>query len=399
MQKLVILLHADDTAHADWAIVNEAGDVSQVVMKGEVAALAEAALDRINIVIIPSEDVLVTTVTLPKMNRSRLLQAIPYALEEQVIEDVDTMHFAAGEYHANEALPVIVVSRTKMAEWMTLLQSFNIKADVMMPGIFALPTAENTWYAHVNDVAIVRTDLVSGFACDQKNLAEMLALAFEAAAHKPQAIEVLSSQHAPLSLSLPVKLTESNATAEAQFEIMARQAVKETPVNLLQGEFQNKKARGMPKMTSLVRTAAYLGIALLALLFLYPVVSFIILDQRAKDIKGQIAVIYERQFPNSKSIVAPKDRMQQKLNKLNSNLGEDHFLLTMANIGKALSQSSGVTLKRMDFQNNVVTLEISAASSDIFSSFTDAMMQLGLHVKQENANLNGAHVNATLEIE
>ena len=65
-------------------------------MKGDAAALAEAALDRINIVIVPSEDVLVTTVTLPKMNRSRLLQAIPYALEEQVIEDVDTMHFAAG---------------------------------------------------------------------------------------------------------------------------------------------------------------------------------------------------------------------------------------------------------------------------------------------------------------
>ncbi len=282
MQKLVILLHANDTGHADWAIVNDAGEVSQVVMKGEVAALAEAALDRINIVIIPSEDVLVTTVTLPKMNRSRLLQAIPYALEEQVIEDVDTMHFAAGEYHANEALPVIVVSRTKMTEWMTLLQSFNIKADVMIPGIFALPTAENHWYAQVNDVAIVRTDLVNGFACDQKNLAEMLELAFESAAHKPQEIEVLSSQHTPLSLTLPVKLTETNATAEAQFEIMARQAVKEAPVNLLQGEFQNKKARGMPKMTSLVRTAAYLGIALLALLFLYPVVSFIILDQRAK---------------------------------------------------------------------------------------------------------------------
>lgn len=399
MQKLVILLRADDTEHADWAIVNEAGDVSQVVMKGEVAALAEAALDRINIVIIPSEDVLVTTVTLPKMNRSRLLQAIPFALEEQVIEDVDTMHFAAGEYHANKALPVIVVSRAKMTEWMTLLQSFNIKADVMLPGVFALPTAENHWYAHVNGIAVVRTNLVSGFACDQKNLAEMLALAYESAEQKPQAIEVLTSHHGELPLSLPVKLTVIHATAEAQLEIMARAAVKETPVNLLQGEFQNKKARGMPKMTSLVRAAAYLGIALLAISFLYPVVSFIILDQRAKDIKSQIAVIYERQFPNSKSIVAPKERMQQKLNKLNSNLGDDHFLLTMANIGKALSQSSGVTLKRMDFQNNMVTLEISAASSDIFSSFTDAMTQLGLHVKQQNANLNGARVNATLEIE
>src|SRR3990167_3804199 len=152
-------------------------------------------------------------------------------------------------------------------------------------------------------------------------------------------------------------------------------------------------------MTNLIKAAAYMGAIWLVLMFLYPVVSFAILDQRTRDVKTQITAIYKRQFPNSSSVVAPKERMQQKLNKLNSDLGDNHLLLMMANVGKGLSQSSGVTLKRMDFQNNVMTLEISAASSDIFSSFTDALAQQGLHVKQQNATLNGTRVNATLEIE
>ena len=398
MQKLVVLLHANDVAHPSWAVVDDDARVSNITQNGDPAALPELAKNRIGIVIVPAEDVLLTNVTLPKMNRSRLLQAIPYALEEQIIEDVDTMHFAAGSYHANELLPVLVTSRAKMTAWMSLLQSFGIKPDVMLPAVFALPYVDGVWQVQVNDVVAVRTGLASGFACDEENIAEMLMLALSATAAEPQKIEINNS-HAPLNLSLPVAITENHVTTETLMENMARQASSDVPVNLLQGTFQNKKARGLPKMTNLIKAAAYMGAIWLVLMFLYPVVSFAILDQRTRDVKTQITAIYKRQFPNSSSVVAPKERMQQKLNKLNSDLGDNHLLLMMANVGKGLSQSSGVTLKRMDFQNNVMTLEISAASSDIFSSFTDALAQQGLHVKQQNATLNGTRVNATLEIE
>jgi general secretion pathway protein L len=401
MQKLVILLHADDLAHPGWAVVDDAGQVVLSVDRGDPAAMAVEAKNRVNIVIVPSEDVLLTNVTLPKMSRSRLLQAIPYALEEQVIEDVETMHFAPGEYHADEQLSVVVTARSKMTEWMTLLQSYDVKADVMIPGIFALPYSDAVWHAIVNHVAAVRTSFTSGFACDRNNLVEMISLAVTATETPPHEIEIveIDGNHEALHLSLPVTATENKMTAVAVLEMMAREAVNKQPLNMLQGEFQNKKARGLPRMTNLLKTAAYLGIAWIALAFLYPVVSFSILDQRAQDIKNQIAAIYKKEFPNSSSIVAPKERMQQKLNKLSSGVGDNHLLMMMASIGKALSASSGVTLKRMDFQNNVMTLEISALTSNVFTGFTDVLAKQGLRVKQQNANISGARVNATLEIE
>ena len=399
MQKLVIFLHAHDLVHPSWVVMGADAQVMKVVERGDPTLLSADAVDRSVTVIVPAEDVLLTTLTLPKMNRSRLLQAIPYALEEQLIEDVDTMHFAAGDYHANERLAVIVAAHAKMTEWMVLLQSFQIKPDVMIPAIFALPMSDTIWHVAVNDVAVVRTGFASGFACDSNNCAEMLALALSSATVLPEEIMVdrVHGDEWQLTLSVPVKQRLTSSTQ--LLESMARQVMTAPPVNLLQGSFQNKSARGMPKMTNLIKAAAYMSAALLMIAFLYPVVSFVILDQRASEIKLQIAAIYKRNFPASKNLVAPKERMQQKLNKLTAGIGDNHLLAMIANIGKSLSASSGVQLKRMDFQNNTMTLEISAASSDIFSNFTDSLTQQGLRVKQQNANLNGVRVNATLEIE
>jgi general secretion pathway protein L len=397
-EKLVILLHADDLTRPSYAVLASPATVTNVVQHANPDVLSEIAKDRAVIVIVPSEDVLLTTVTLPKMNRSRLLQAIPYALEEQIIDDVESMHFAAGDYRANEALPVAVVTRTKMSEWLDLLHSWGVMPDSMIPSVFALPVSAGNWTAQVSQVAMVRIDENSGFACDIDNLDEMLALAL-AVNEAPRMILLDECDTQPLILTVPVTVEQHQVTASQLLEVMAAQVAVAAPVNLLQGDYQNKKTRRMPKLTSVLKVGVYMLAFWLFMLFLYPVVSFAILDKRAATIKDQIAVIYKRQFPSASSVVAPRERMQQKLNKLSSDFGENRLLFMMANVGKGLAKSSGVTLKRMDYQSNVMTLELSAASSEIFSTFTDALMQQGLRVKQQNANLNGARVNATLQIE
>lgn len=398
MQKLVIRLHAQDLAHPSFAVVSEDGVCVEKVMQADTALLVDAAKNRETIVIVPPEDVLLTAVILPKMNRARLLQAVPYALEEQIIEDVEAMHFAVGDYQPDLSLPVLVVTRKKMHEWMSLLASFQVKPDSMLSAILALPFTETDWHAAVNDIAFVRTGFASGFACDRVNFSEMLSLAYDAAVVKPQQI-TLQNAGEFLSFQLPCQMAEQRVSEEEILETIARQAAQSVPVNVLQGEFQNKKARGLPQMSHLIRAAVYLGIAWAVLIFMYPIVSYALLNHRANEIKKQITVIYKRQFPSAASIVAPKERMQQKINKLSEGGSDSQLFMMMANIGKGLSVTSGVQLKRMTFQNNAMTLEISAASSDVFSMFTNALTQQGLRVKQQNANLNGTRVSATLEIE
>lgn len=398
-EKLVILLHAHENTRPDCVVLDASATVSKVLLACDTSQLAAEAKSRSVTVIVPAEDVLLTSITLPKMNHSRLLQAIPFALEEQINDELDTLHFAAGSFKANEPLPVMVVARARMNEWMLLLQSWQVTADEMIPSVLALPCPPSSWFVMVSDIALVRTGPSGGFACDKANLGEMLSLALADAITKPADIHIETTDADAVSYSLAVPVQVTVVDASAQLEKMVASLQSEDSLNLLQGVYQNKKSNRMPKLTQLLKVCVYLLVAWLGVLFLYPIVSFALLEQRAAEVNDKIAVIYKRNFPGATSLIAPKDRMQQKLNKLTADVSDNQLLLMIAKIGKGLSASPGVQLKRMDFQGNVMTVDLSATSSDVFTAFTDALSQEGLRVKQQNANLSGAHVSASLQIE
>ncbi len=165
---MIIVLNAGDLERPAFVILNADGKVSQAELASDPALLAAEATNREIIVIVPAEDTLLTSVTLPKMNRSRLLQAIPYALEEQINDDVDSLHFVAGDYHAHESLPVMVVSRARMEQWQALLQAWQIVPDKIISAIFTLPVVPDTWCVAVDAVAVVRTGQYTGLPVTKK---------------------------------------------------------------------------------------------------------------------------------------------------------------------------------------------------------------------------------------
>lgn len=397
--KLIIRLEAHQLQQPSWAVINAANEVTQLVLNGDPALLAALQKDKQVTVIVPGEDVFLATVTLPKMNRTKLLQAIPFALEEQIIEDVETMHFAITEVKQGEPLPVMVVSKSKMQEWLQIFRDWQVTPSRMLPSMFCLPVIDHAWSLVVDEAVIIRMSMTNGFVCDRNNISDMLMLAMAAAPSPPDALYVKASSDVTITMESSVPVHREVMTREAILQWQVLNTDKEMSVNLMQGEFASKQSRRMPKLSGVLTLTVYLFIAWVIGLFFYPVVSFSILSQQADDTKQQIQAIYKRNFPGSGSMIAPRDRMQQKLNQLTSDIGDNRMLLIMANIGKSLSQSSGVQIKRLDFQGSVMSLEIAAVSSEVFVRFTDSLMQQGLRVKQENANLSGTRVNATLQIE
>src|SRR5207253_4151131 len=97
MQQLIIYLHADETIHPDWMILDDALHVKQHVQQGNVEELSHLAAECEVIVMVPAEEVVLTSANLPKMNRSQLAKALPFALEDQVIDDVDILHFVYAD--------------------------------------------------------------------------------------------------------------------------------------------------------------------------------------------------------------------------------------------------------------------------------------------------------------
>ncbi len=399
LERLIIFLKSNDPVHPAWAVVDASNRVRQVSLHDNPEGLAEIAEDKEVIIVVPAEDVLLTMAILPRMSRAKLMQALPYSLEEQLVDDVEDLHFAPGDYLTENTLPVAIVALEKMRNWMTLLEAWELNPDAMMPATLALPLTENTWHVYVNDIAVVRTDEFQGFACDRANLVSMLELAIAAADIKPQLIHIHNDSSHEFKTAFPdtIPIKEDIITPEQSLSELAANIKLENTLNLLQGEFAVKKSR-LPQINKVWQIAAYLAAAWLFLLFFSPIISSFILSHRVNAINEQIAQIYKRNFPDSSSMVAPKMRLQDKLQKLSAEIGENRALLLMGYVGKALQAGKTVRLQRLDFQNNSVTLVLTAASSEDFTAFTDFLTQQGLTVKQQNANLNGAHINATVEV-
>jgi general secretion pathway protein L len=398
VQKLIIYLHSYDSIHPDWVVMDETG-ITQNVQHGDALELPPLAEGKQIIVIVPAQDVVLTSVKLPKMNRTRLLQALPFALEEQVIGELNTLHFMPGETQADGSIPVAIVAKEKMQAWMSHTQSLAIQPDVLMPQVFALPLENNVWTIVLHDMAIVRMNAYQGFACDTDNLAELLALALQAE-NSPDHIHIHNYTHEAFAtqLNLPIKLKEDFHDKKQFISDLAASALKTPWMNLLQGNYKVRKTR-MLEMSKIWNAITMLGVAFLVLLFLYPTVSYLMLKYREHAIDTQIADIYQKHFPQSTNMVAPKLRMQEKLQKYSAEAGDTKLLILMAYVGKGLRAVHGVTLKRLTFQHHQLTLELSAATSEDFAMFSDHLQHAGLKVKHNSADLVGARVNAVMTVE
>lgn len=398
-ETLIIFLQNNAAIAPNWVVLGADNQVKETICAGDPAALAELAIDKQVIAIVPAEEVLLTYVIMPKMNRSRLMEALPFALEEQLVEDVESLHFAVGETQADGKLPVAVVAKKRIQQWMQQLQSYGVQPDQLIPLTFALPITADTWTAVNSDVITVRTGEYTGFVCDHANANILLTAALASADVKPATLSIISQTTIANALQIKdINIDESLYALNALIAECAQQAVKTPHLNLLQGMFRSKKS-AFPYKGNAWRLLTYSLAAWIGLLILYPFISYCLLASRASELENEIAAIYQKHFPNGGSLASAQDKMQSKLQSLTSQTGDGRLFVMIGYIGKAVAGTPTIKLKQLTFQDNRLTLEVSAASSDDFSKFNDFLTNEGLQVKQQHADLAGSRINATIVVE
>lgn len=92
--------------------------------------------------IIPGEWVTAHKVDLPAKTRKQFNQALPYALEESISEDVSNIHFVCPEWKAGETVTVLSVAKKKMLEWQALATKYQLPVDQLLPDHALVPFHE-----------------------------------------------------------------------------------------------------------------------------------------------------------------------------------------------------------------------------------------------------------------
>ncbi len=192
-----LLIHLTDAEQVECLLVSEHPPSAQQ-MKISLADAAGHGQGRQVIVLVPSEQVILTEVAVPTANRQRQRLAVPYLLEDLLVADVDQLHFALGSYEDGK-VAVAVVAHEQMRHWMEQLAKAGIQPKFMAPDVLALPLREEAWsVALTGDMATIRTGLQSGFSCDADNLPLLLDQALQLAENRrPARLQAVTFPRGP----------------------------------------------------------------------------------------------------------------------------------------------------------------------------------------------------------
>src|SRR5690606_4269507 len=98
METLFIKLDNKNPDTVQWVVIDEAGNPEAAVRQGSLADAREFIHQRRIVCAIPGTDVYLDHVNLPSSrSRRKLQQAVPFALEDDLAEDLDDLQFALGK--------------------------------------------------------------------------------------------------------------------------------------------------------------------------------------------------------------------------------------------------------------------------------------------------------------
>ncbi len=401
-KKVIIYLHATDTTQASWVVLNEQGELREAVSRGHLVDLSVEVKQWDSYVLVPAQDIFITKIAMPKLNRYQLMQALPFALEEQLIEDVSRLHFATG-HPAEGQLPIAVVAKEKLDHWLAHLKQWDINPNAMFSTLFAVSEQTSGWAMLQDEDCLVRMATYQGFHCATDALLQLIELAKKEnnVPSDPIPIHVTSIAETPIPLpnteSVIFNVTQMSVTAWLSNTIHSLSL--SSAINLLQGDYQAKR-----KTSSTKKIWKVIGVVLLCwvgLMLFGNMISFFMLHRKTQEVDQAIYAIYKANFPESRSLVAPRQRMEKKLKEMEQQTNRNQFLFLLASVANEMKpgSTSSVHLLAMDFRENQLNLTISAATFDELDDLVQRLINQGLLVKQQNAVAIGSQVRATLIIQ
>src|SRR3984893_8834927 len=141
---LLLRLPAPGQEDTEWLTLEESGEPATAKQRGPLSLAAAGAGSAKVVVLAPATQILLAEPELPPGSGIKLARAVPFALEEQLTEDVDQLTFAIGRRRPGGGTPVAAVSRTVLQGWLSALSAAGLEPVAMYPDISLMP--ENPGY-------------------------------------------------------------------------------------------------------------------------------------------------------------------------------------------------------------------------------------------------------------
>jgi len=402
---LVLRLARSNDGEASWLLADDDGRPLSAVESGTLAGAAAAAMGRRVAVLVPASDALCTAVELPQSSAARAPQVVAYALEEQLVADVESQHFAIGRSAVDARTPVTVIARTTMDAWLAQLSAADLHPDLLVVDAALLPRFTGYAVALLEGELLTITDAAgnsSTLSAPPGGFGAALAVALgEQAATatvlfhttaldwqlRSAEIEVVRPQLA----SLKVQLLSSGV-----LPWLAVQLHSATPVNLLQGTYARRSTPAAHWQRW--RLAAVLAGALLMVHVGAQAYRLWSLAGTERELDTATAQLLGPALNAAGGTGSARQRLERALLGAQAAGDESGLLPVMQVLAQAMSSAPGARIEALNFQDGALQLKLHTADAQSLERINQSLRAAGWQSEFVSGSAAGDTYEGNLQV-
>jgi general secretion pathway protein L len=410
-QSLLLRLPPAGQEETEWLTLDETGAPTPTRQRGSLSLAAAVWRSGRVVVLAPATQILLAEPELPPGTGAKLARAVPFALEEQLTEDVDLLSFAIGRRRGRGGTPVAVVSRSVLQAWLSELNAAGFDPQAIYADISLMPENPGQTVLWLeNERLAVRRPGSLPFAVELSPVKEALVVAgviadpLDSAEPKPKESAILyvtREDWAKIQAEFE-DLLEEFASLKVQLLTdgplpwLARGIEAPEAVNLLQGEFS--RTADYSERWRQWRVAGALAVALLVVHVAAQALQIRHAKHESAALDGEISQVFSTSMPGD-TLTDPRRQMQTKLERIRkSGAGPQYFLRTLQTLSGALAVTPKTAISALSYRDDSLDMTISAPSLAALSQLTQFVGKEGLAAEIQSSNPVAAGVEAHLHV-
>ena len=382
-------------ASGEWTWLPAAGDDGSGG-RGSPLDAARAAAGQRAVVLVPGTEVSLMLADVPVRNRGDAVAAIPWALEDRLIDDVETLHFAVGTKTADGRWPVAVVSRAYIERLLAECAEVDLEPHVLLPEPLALPApGDDAWVTlEEADRVTVRTGADAGFACEPGMLAIVLAGEDPPSRLVRHCTPDASGDRWPDAFAAAVDGAERVDCAEP---LAALTEAASPRLNLRQGAYA-RSSRQMQRLRQwLLPAALAAGVAVLALA--QATLQHLELVAREDRLRARMERLYREAFPEAERVVDPRTQMEGQLQALRG--GDDggaDFMDAIARVAPPLVETDEVRLTELEWRDGTIDLSLRTSRLELIDRVQQQLGEAGFRTELRGVEREAERVDGRIRL-
>ncbi len=337
-------------------------------------------------VLVDMADCLALTAELPDISGSRLRQALPWAIEEQIAGNVEDQHVVPAGRDEDNRVRALVVARERIRAWLEALTEAGLKPAAMLPDALCLPAPDPAVHLLPRGERVLMRSGPWAAASLEASLLEDLA---------PELAESPLVWHGEQPPAWASGAGLDMQTSGAGPEILISGAVQ-APANLLEGEFAPDSARRHRKLW--IAAAALAGAVVLAQI-LVAATEYWQLNRQSEQLQSTIDERYRAAFPDAGRLVAGRERELAERELARLRFGEAAGMIDLlSRTVPVLSGSDTAAVRSVNYRDGSLEIRLTAQDVSQLDQLEGRLRAVGLGARVQSASLGPDGADGRLEI-